>query len=639
VPDTATTPPQQRNPFANQAIGSVTVDDGGSGYLDPVLTVNDPSGLGSSAELAATVEDGAITAVAVTRAGKGLIAPTVTIADGAGSGAVIGLTMTPDGGSKVVAMSGDGDPVTAPTYVISGGTVVDGGSGYSAGAAIHTLYAGYEVGFGPTVDYGGSVITAVVTGDAITGVTVVNPGTARFADYWNYGFPTAYVTDSAGSGAALTLNLVDDPTVNPGVSTWHDGRQWFASTAARPQTLWGSVAGAFNNMSQSQPTRDSDAITRTLASRQVNDIRHMVSLTQMIVLTGGAEWKVSAGSADVITPAQFVARPQSYNGSSDIRPIVSNDTLLYIPPNRKKVRSLQYQWAQDGWTGTDLSLLASHLFEASTVVDWAYARDPDSICWTVRDDGVALAFTFLPEQQLFAWSRRTTMNGAFESVCAVQEGDETAVYFIVRRTIDGQTRRHVERMHTRVFATIAEAWFLDSALQYSGAPATTIGGLWHLVGEEVWALADGIVRGPLTVSAAGQVTLPVAASLVTVGKIIPDADLELLDIDGQDQAGTWTGRKKKINHLTVALKDSANTGLVAGPSGGQGAPTLYALKPKDMVNPLAAAPSTAPALVTDFMHQIAAPQWDWHGRALFRVSNSPLPYTITGVTPDVGAGG
>jgi hypothetical protein len=158
------------------------------------------------------------------------------------------------------------------------------------------------------------------------------------------------------------------------------------------------------------------------------------------------------------------------------------------------------------------------------------------------------------------------------------------------------------------------------------------------VGETVWALADGIVRGPLTVSAAGQVSLPVAASLVTVGKIIPDADLELLDIDGQDQGGTWTGRKKKLNHLTVALKNSANTGLVAGPSGGQGSPTLYALKGKDLVNPLAAASSTAPALITDFMHQIAAPQWDWHGRALFRVRNSPLPYTITGITPDVSAG-
>ena len=87
VPDTSTTPPQQRNPFANASIGSVTVDNGGSGYVSPTLTVSDPSGLGSSAQLTANVSGGVITSVDVVPGGKGLIAPTVIIADGAGTGA------------------------------------------------------------------------------------------------------------------------------------------------------------------------------------------------------------------------------------------------------------------------------------------------------------------------------------------------------------------------------------------------------------------------------------------------------------------------------------------------------------------------------------------------------------------------
>lgn len=626
VPDTATTPPQQRNPFGAGTFSGVTITAGGTGYSAPSAVLIDNGATVTT--IALGLGAGVITSATPAATGQKIGADAyIQITDGAGAGAILQLNLTPDGGTAYIGSDGNGEPIYGPTYIIGGVTVVNGGSGYHAGVQVHAFR------YGEPMD---ATFSVTLSTGVITAVAVTYGGTFRYTT--EIGAPTAVITDSTGSGGMLTPTSTPDSTVNPGVSTYHDGRQWFASSVQKPQTLWGSVAGNFNNMSQSQPTRDSDAITRTLASRQVNDIRHMVSLTQMIVLTGGAEWKVSAGTADVITPAQFVARPQSYNGSSDIRPIVANDTLLYIPPNRKKVRSLQYQWAQDSWTGTDMSLLASHLFEQNTIVDWAYARDPDSICWTVRDDGVALAFTFITEQQLFAWSRRTTTGGAFESVCAIQEGDETAVYFIVRRTIGGVTTRFVERMHTRVFATIAAAWFLDSALQYSGTAATTISGLWHLAGEEVWALADGIVRGPLTVSAAGQVTLPVAAALVTVGKIIPDADLELLDIDGQDQAGKWTGRRKKISHLTVALKDSANTGLVAGPSDGQGAPTLYALKPKDMLNPLAAAPSTAPALVTDFMHQIAAPERDWHGRALFRVRNSPLPYTITGITPDVAAG-
>ncbi len=631
VPDTATTPPQQRNPFGAGSFQSVTITAAGSGYVAPVGTLIDNGATITTIALGLTA--GAITSATPAATGQKIGANAyITISDGAGAGAILQLNFVVDGGSIVVGSDGEGNPISVATQKIDSVTVIAGGTGYQSGATVHTLYQG-------VIDYGGSILTPTVTAGAVASVAVTNAGTGAFADWPGYGFPTVSVTDSTGTGGILTPVSTPDPTVNPGVNTYHDGRQWFASSFQKPQTMWGSVSGAFNNMSQSQPTRDSDAITRTLASRQVNDIRHMVSLANgMIVLTGGAEWKISAGSADVITPAQFVARPQSYNGSSDIRPIVVNDTLLYIPDNKMKVRSLQYQWAQDSWTGTDMSLLASHLFESNTIADWVYARDPDSICWTVRNDGVALAFTFITEQQVFAWSRRTSTNGLFEGVCAVQEGSETAVYFIVKRTINGVTKRYVERMHTRVFATIAQAWFLDSALQYSGSAATVISGLWHLAGESVYALADGIVRGPLTVSAVGQVTLPVAASLVTVGKIIPDADLELLDIDGQDQSGTWTGRKKKINHLTVALKNSANTGLKAGPSGGQGTPQLYAMKPKDLVNPLATAPSTVPALMTDFLHQIAAPDWNWHGRALFRVSNSPLPYTITGITPDATVG-
>ncbi|MCW5737792.1 MAG: hypothetical protein KIS73_26970 [Enhydrobacter sp.] len=628
VPDTATTPPQQRNPFGAGEFTSVTITAAGSGYSAPSAVLIDNGATVTTITLGVD-GGGAITSATPAATGQRIGANAyIQISDGAGAGAILQLNFVATGDTIVVGIDGNGEPLYGPTYRIDTVTVVNGGSGYSSGVEVRAVHQGASTD---------ATFSVTLSTGAIASVAVVSAGTATYAD--NTGYPTAVITDSAGTGGILTPVSTPDATVNPGVSTWHDGRQWFASSVQKPQTMWGSVSGNFNNMSQSQPTRDSDAITRTLASRQVNDIRHMVSLTQMIVLTGGAEWKVSAGTADVITPAQFVARPQSYNGSSDIKPIVVNDTLLYIPANRMKVRSLQYQWAQDSWSGTDMSLLASHLFEQNYITDWAYARDPDSICWTVRDDGVALAFTFLAEQQIFAWSRRTTTGGYFESVCAVQENDQTAVYYIIRRTINGVTKRYVERQRARVFATIANAWFLDSALRYSGSAATVISGLWHLVGEEVYALADGIVRGPLTVSAAGQVTLPVAASLVTVGKIIPDADIELLDIDGQDGAGKWTGRKKKIASLTVALKNSADQGLVAGPSGGQGTPTLYALKPKDMVNPLAAAPSTNPALVTDFMHQISAPQWDWHGRALFRVRNSPLPYTITGITPDVAAGG
>lgn len=613
-PNTSLTPPQQRTPFATSLATGVTVTAGGSGYTTPSGKLYDGSKVVSNVSF--TVAAGAITAGSLASP-RQKVGPNayILITDGTGAGAILQPQWT-DAGDDYGSY-------------ISGVTVVAGGAGYAANAKVHSYYYGI-------VDYGGYVFTPTVVAGAITAVAV-----ARGSGSWSAAEQTLLTiraADSGGTGAVVAPTLTTDVTTNPGTTTYHDGRQWFANSQASPQTMWGSVSASFNSMAVSVPTQDSDAITRTLASRQVNDIKHMVSLTQMIVLTGGAEWKVSAGQADVITPAQFVARPQSYNGSSDIRPIVVNDMLLFITANQMKVRGLQYQWAADTWSGPDFTLLASHLTESETIIDWQYARDPDSIIWAVRSDGVLLAFTFNNEQQVYAWSRHTMTNGTVESVAVVQEGSESAVYMIVRRALASGVKRYVERLHTRVYATISDAWFLDCALQYSGSSTSTISGLWHLVGESVYALVNGKVQGPFTVSSLGQITLTTAGTLATVGKIIPDADLETLDPEQPDQAGSLQGRKKKVNKATIRLKNSANQGLKVGPSGGQGSPQLYAFKPKDLVNPLATAPSTDPALVTTLEHAQVAPSWDWSGRLLFRVSASPLPYTVTGVSYDLTTG-
>jgi hypothetical protein len=404
---------------------------------------------------------------------------------------------------------------------------------------------------------------------AITAVAVTSPGTSVFVDYPGYGFPVASVTDSTGTGAILTAERDPDGTGNPGVTTYHDGRQWFAASIRQPQTMWGSVAGNFNNMNSSQPTRDSDAIVRTIASRQVNEIRHMISLSNgMIVLTSGAEWKISAGQADVITPAQFVARPQSYNGSSYIRPIVVNDTLLYIPPNKKKVRSLQYQWAQD--TGRHrpqpagrppvraeqhhrLGLCARPRLD---LLDGAQRRRGAGLHLPERAAGLCVVAPdhhqrHLRERLLGAGRQRD--GGVFHRAPHHRRGDPA----LCRAHAHAGVRDHRGGVVPGLCAAVRRRG------------GDTISGLWHLVGDLVWALADGVVRGPFIVSTTGQITLPVAASLVTVGKIIPDADLELARYR-RPGPGRDVDRSEEENQpVTVALKNSANTGMVAAPSAGR----------------------------------------------------------------------
>lgn len=337
-------------------------------------------------------------------------------------------------------------------------------------------------------------LASAVTGaaDAVSGI-VFTPVTG--CTYYNvykhrngiYGFIGRVKAGSTFTDTNIAPDTSDTPPIQrnpfaatgdwPGCSTWHDGRQWFARTDKGPQTLWASQSANFRNMSVSEPARDSDAITRTIASREVNEIRFLLSLNSLLVFTSGGEWKCWAGSqADVITPANTNLKPQGYTGISHVPPIVSGNSALFVTPSGRKVRDIAYDLGADSWSGKDVGILAGHLFEGVQIEEWAYARDPDSIVWCVRSDGVLLGFTYLKEHDVYAWSRHVT-DGHIESVCAIQERNETALYMSVRRIVNGVARRYVERLASRLFADVNAAWCVDSGRRYDGwnaDPARTL---------------------------------------------------------------------------------------------------------------------------------------------------------------------
>ncbi len=311
------------------------------------------------------------------------------------------------------------------------------------------------------------------------------------------GFTDATVAPDTSDTPPEDKNPFDTTDHYPGCSTYHEGRQWYARTNQKPQTLYSSASAAFNNMNTSSPSKDSDAITRTIASREVNEIRHLLSLNVLLVWTSGAVWKAWAGAqADVMTPANCAVKPQSYEGISELPPIGTESSAVYVTASGKKVRDVAYEFASDSFQGRNLSILAGHLFEGKTIEEWTYARDPDGVVWSVRSDGVLLGFTYLKEHDVYAWSRHVT-DGYVESVACIQENDESILYLSVRRTVGGQTVRYVERMASRYFPDVYSAWCVDSGVNYNGWNTDT--GATLALSGATWAAGDTV-----TVTAAGH---------------------------------------------------------------------------------------------------------------------------------------
>ena len=249
----------------------------------------------------------------------------------------------------------------------------------------------------------------------------------------------------------------------PGAVSYFEQRRVFAGTLNAPQNLWMTRTGTESNLSYSLPTKDDDAIAFRVAAREANTIRHLLPLDSLMALTAAAEWRVTSVNSDAITPSSVAVRPQSYVGAGQAQPVVVNSSILYGAARGGHVRELAYNWQAGGYITGDLSLRAPHLFDGFDIKDIAFQKSPAPVAWFVSSSGKLLGLTYVPEQQVGAWHQHDT-DGTFESVACVAEGAEDAVYAAVRRTINGQSVRYIERMAPRLFGEQENAFFVDSGL-------------------------------------------------------------------------------------------------------------------------------------------------------------------------------
>lgn len=409
----------------------------------------------------------------------------------------------------------------------------------------------------------------------------------------------------------------------PAATSYHEQRRCFAGTANKPQNIWMTRAGTESSLSYSLPIRDDDRIAFRVAAREANTIRHIVPLTQLILLTSSAEWRVTSVNSDAITPTTISVRPQSYVGASNVQPVIINNTLIYGAARGGHVREMGYEFKVEGFMTGDLSLRATHLFDGFDITDMAYAKAPQPLVWFVSSSGKLLGLTYVPEQQVGAWHQHDT-DGVFESCAVVAEGSEDRLYCVIRRTINGASVRYVERLASRAFATLADAFFVDCGATYSGAPATIISGLSYLEGKTVNILADGAVH-PKKVVTSGAITLDQAASVVHVGLPIT-ADLQTLPLAAQIDGGFGQGRVKNVNKAWLRVYKSS--GIFVGPD----ADNLVEAKQRS-TEPY----GTPPTLKTGEIQVMTTPSWADGGQVFVRQAD-PLPLTVLSLTVEVAIG-
>jgi hypothetical protein len=385
----------------------------------------------------------------------------------------------------------------------------------------------------------------------------------------------ADVIETLSTTSATTdwaLGAWSTTTGYPSCVSFFEQRLVFAGTTENPQTLYFSKSGDYENFDENYhgTVADDDAITYTIASNQVNAIRFLSATRTLIVGTVGGEFSVSGGGTDdPVTPTNILIKKQSNHGCANIDAIPVGNVTLFLQRAKRKIRELAYNFDVDGYVAPDMTILAEHISETG-INSMSYQQEPNQIIWCVRGDGRLVGLTYQREQQVVAWHKHI-FGGAFgtgiavcESIATIPTDDkEYQTWVIIKRTINGVTRRYVEYINQFDFDETDNTNFnfLDSQLAYSGSATTTISGLDHLEGQVVSVLANGATHPDRTVSG-GSITLARSSTKVKVGLKYTSL-LQTMRLDAGAQNGTSQAKTKRIFNISIRLYESV--GVEVGP--------------------------------------------------------------------------
>jgi hypothetical protein len=415
----------------------------------------------------------------------------------------------------------------------------------------------------------------------------------------------------------------------PSAVAFSDGRLWWSGS----DRIWGSVSDAFESFDEDEEG-DAGPINRSIATGGVNDTQWLLSLQRLLIGTEGSISAVKSSSLDEpITPAVMSIRDTSTTGVAPVDPAKLDTRALAVERSGEALLEIVFDGGQSEYRTTQLSKLTTELFD-SGVKEIAVQRRPDTRIWMVLNDGSCVCLLYEPDQEVAAFVPIST-SGAFESVAVLPAANQDRVYFVVNRTVDGNTVRYVEKMATdaqvkpETRCRVMDAFTVGT----NGPASTTVNVGTHLEGETVVVWADGGpietapgVRGEFVVNGSGNITVPSAVTNWVAG--LPyRMRYKSARLAYGAQGGTAMLQKKTLHEVGLILTNFTRWGIKVGPSFG----SLYSMPGKV----LGQVPSD---IVLDEVHDecpfTRGGSWTLDDRLCIEVE-SPFTCTLLGITLSV----
>ena len=485
-----------------------------------------------------------------------------------------------------------------------------------------------------TADEEGYYRLRVVSGDGDAASTAAVPrfileasdaviyGLVRITAFTSATVVTATVYASLWSTAATTLwteGAWSKVQGFPRTMTLHEQRTVWGGTKLRPQALWASVTGDFENFRRS--SLDDGSWFRTLASESSHVIEWMSSQDTLVIGTSRGFWVGESPDGLVLTPVAGKFTRKSGAGSAYKQAILANESLLFLQSNGRTLRRLSYRDDLRRYGSADLTVLSDVMRAGIKQMVWQ--SQPKSIVWAVTNDGLLLGLTLEEEQNVFAWHVHRT-DGLFKSVAVITGIQSDEVWVVVER--DGLN--FMERFEPLTYGLDEATWdegrflFADAGkvIVFEDV-VTTCDGLDHLEGREVVILGDGAEQEVRTVTG-GSVVIDPPAAVICVG-LAYESKVQKMKTEIPLPDGTGQARRMKTARVTLRLYKS-NGGVVQEAEGEREEVIPYREADGLMDSPITLFTGSVP-LVLEGRHR--------ESMDVIVSTDSPYPFTLVALIP------
>jgi hypothetical protein len=488
---------------------------------------------------------------------------------------------------------------------------------YSGGIVVERSFDGPEFGFKEVT---GKYVTTGLASDTGTFSTGIDDRDDNITVHYRARMKTytsgaadvvAEYNSNSIDGTARIIGFVDSQEVEVEVlenfsdtgfsDTWAEGawsdRRGFPSAVALHEgrlahaggaNIWMSVSDDYENF---DVTTEGEAapIIRTLGSGPVDSVQYIVSLLRLIVGTDGSEITVKSSSFDeTLTPTNSAASAFSTQGAAKLRAVKMDSQALFVQRSGEHLYLVGFaERQQHDYETSEMTILVPEILSPG-VVSIAIQRQPDTRIHCALSDGTVAILTFEPQEEVLAWSKWVTDTGtdsAVERVMVLPGQKEDRVFYHIRRTINGTTRRFLEQWarEDESRGDTGLSWLADCAVSSTdtGAAAVISDFAEHLGGQTINAWANDTGQGNsygkdltpddtggtqqlLTLDTGGDLTLTDSGVKHVVGGLPYQADYRSTKLAYGAQGPTAMSMMKRVAKLALILDRTHNNALFVG---------------------------------------------------------------------------